>query len=482
MKALAQFQVVVFILLALSFEPVLGSEGYNFKDIDHVIANYFAETSAAQIKTGAKILEQASPKNEQLLDVAATILEQNYQLNSDYWEDASAWLLRALGSSENMRYSALVENIEASSKSGKIKRYAARALRELRKGGGGSKPFNTYKVNLEQYRTHVASLNPSKEFTPDYIGIVSVGDTLTEVYTKLGNPSSVGIYHFTTRKAFAGTIQLEHLKLNYRGAGDIRFNSVSGEYIVDSIVPTINAVVALPQSNTPKNQNSAESEYTAEILRLADKINSGLYGNQKDAIDELRYSGISDKRVFDPLKSYISEGLKTADTKAQIDQVSWLIKGLAYSGRLEYEPFFVDIVSNSDNKKIARYTSSALDLVRTYSSWNPIISKDLQSAPKGMLDVYRVLNMLRAGDINLQIVGAKIAVKQDVFDETILKFASSRLNQAGFSATEKFEVDLMAWLCRYVGSYAGSDEIALFERLSEEAKSGKVRKYAKRYL
>lgn len=465
---------VAFLSLFAAVTCASASEFY--QGVDHAVATYLSETSAVQVKVGVKILYGRDEKPAELLDVAAGILADHYQEPSEYWVDTLAWIVRLLGDTGEERFLPLINKVVSGSTERKLQRYAVGALENYANPAATPEGFTP--VDLEQFRQKVAASLAKEKFPQDFLNSVKVGDTMAEVYEKLGKPSEVTLFNYKMHKRYAGTISLDHLNLIYRGAGEIHFNSVAGQYVVEST----SAYVSPIQFDSVEANPDGNVELEAMIVRLAKQISSDVYIVQRRAIKELEYAGIDDPRVFEPLKKNIEERLKALDKGESAGEISWLIKGLAYSGNLAYEPFLLDIIDNIDNRKIERHTRTAVSLLEDYSAYNPIITNNLEHAPPGMLEAMRFFNMLSGPNPSLRLLALRRMYDIHFVDPTVLKLAARELEELGYYASTIEDLQLVALLCKYIAAFGTEEQVEIVVVLAEKADNSKVRKYAKRAL
>ena len=86
-----------------------------------------------EIRWGAKMLYKTEPYDPIALGVVNRVLLQGYNAHPDdkYHADAMAWLCKILGNSKDNRYMSTVQEVLDHTKSSKIKKHAAKAIRSF---------------------------------------------------------------------------------------------------------------------------------------------------------------------------------------------------------------------------------------------------------------------------------------------------------------------------------------------------------------
>lgn len=212
------------------------------------------------IQGSAEDIYNTGVKDQEVLDVAAQALSEIYlkNPNSADYSQATSWLCKALGNSENGRYRSLVETVAKANIHRKTRKYCEKALDGLPKGATTS--FEPGSVDLARYRdggaaqlagATKASAAVSKpavaksEAAPgkrvDFSG-VKEGMSMQEVDSLLGPPTAQTSY--MTGKQFQpfnfGARDLQRTKYLYKGVGHIVFSLKSaykGVYRVIEVVP-----------------------------------------------------------------------------------------------------------------------------------------------------------------------------------------------------------------------------------------------------
>lgn len=172
--------------------------------------------NAEEFRAAARGVIAENIKNTTVLDALAETTLKNYTREGE-WVDAAAWATRALGESGNPRYVGVLDTINSSKASRKIKKYAKKAVKQLGPTSdtpqykAGSVSLATVKANADNaYDRLTKSLDaPAGKET---IAIATVGMSQSQIMARCGPPSSTTAY--VTGKSF--------IPFNFRGKDSVR--------------------------------------------------------------------------------------------------------------------------------------------------------------------------------------------------------------------------------------------------------------------
>lgn len=184
------------------------------------------------VSQAAQSIYHTGYRDQEVLDVAAEVLAQKYRTATSNSEaDAYAWVCKALASSGNGRYKALLSQV-AEADNRKLQRHCSKAAGSL---SAGASTFSAGSVNLERYRSGAATTaQPTTQAVAPAQGKgsfsnVVVGMSMDEVNALIGAPSAT--YSHQTGKAwipfnFKGKDVARVVNL-YKGQGRITFSQES---------------------------------------------------------------------------------------------------------------------------------------------------------------------------------------------------------------------------------------------------------------
>jgi hypothetical protein len=178
-------------------------------------------------RAGEEIFNQGL-KDQELLDVAAEALAQNYAKNTgETYVDAMSWLCKALGNSANGRYQELLTDVAKKASNRKLSKYCEKGAGSLPKGAAA---YVAGSVNLDRYKeggaaygaaSAQATPKPTPAAAPAPVGkadfsLVKVGMTMAEAVTLIGEPTNTSSH--VTGKAFR--------PFNFTGKGSVRSSAL----------------------------------------------------------------------------------------------------------------------------------------------------------------------------------------------------------------------------------------------------------------
>ncbi len=220
------------------------------------------------------------------------------------------------------------------------------------------------------------------------------------------------------------------------------------------------------------------------IDAMTETIKSGTSAERIQLATSLDYSGITDKELFDAINKAILDEYPTVGANSQkIDEVSWLCKGLATSGRLEYKPTFEQILATNAPSKLKRHTRNSLAYIDDFAAWNPYInSKDYAQDGRSASDAKNI-SMLKSGIPVLQKKAAGRVINSPTSDEAVYEVIAEELIK-GYSKSPKdgAHFDAMGWLCKALGVSGRTKYRSVLEEVKASSPSRKIKRHAKKAL
>ncbi len=224
----------------------------------------------------------------------------------------------------------------------------------------------------------------------------------------------------------------------------------------------------------------AKDYSTSEYIKI---FKSGSADEQSRAAKSLEWAGISDPRIFDLMEKNLLAGYKTADSRSTVGHMSWLTKGLSFSGQEKYRATIEEVAANGGHKKLRKYASTSLEMLPKYKRWNAILSGSKGNKKGKSKEINKLVRMLRSDEHELNYAAAHEIYEKGMNDAYLLdtlKQATER--RIAEDASSREYVDAAAWMLRALGATRQEKHLAVLENAAENAKHKKVRKYAKKYL
>jgi hypothetical protein len=190
--------------------------------------------------------------------------------------------------------------------------------------------------------------------------------------------------------------------------------------------------------------------------------------------ESFAWMGLSDPRIFDILeKRVLDEHEAVRYDKSGKGRVARYIRALGFSGNAKYEPTLQRFEKDSGYE---RYAREALQDLPRYRAWNPVISNRASFDPRYTDDVNRILNMLRADDLELKHIGAKRIYFRHK-DEVLLEKLAEEV-RANYMSTDPQYSDAIAWMLKALGRARDPKYLPLLDEALATAPDRKIRKYA----
>jgi hypothetical protein len=194
------------------------------------------------------------------------------------------------------------------------------------------------------------------------------------------------------------------------------------------------------------------------------------------AVDELGWKGISDTRVYDLIEGrLLQDAAQASRSKVDRNRVNRSIKALGFSGQAKYEP---TLATFAGERAYGAYAKRAMENLKQYARWNPIIADRSTWDPQYPDDVNRVRNMLRSNDLELQRIGAKRVFYTKSQEPVLLDLVADRLRDCYKTAGEGEAVDVAGWMVNALGIAATDKYRPLLEEVARGAASDKVQRRA----
>ncbi|WP_101759760.1 hypothetical protein [Oceanicoccus sp. KOV_DT_Chl] len=204
---------------------------------------------------------------------------------------------------------------------------------------------------------------------------------------------------------------------------------------------------------------------------------------QKDALNDLQWSGLSSVAIYDVIENNLQTVYPTASSKAEIEQASWYAKVLGASGDDKYSTTLKGILNSGANKKVKKYASKGLDNIQKYQQWNPIIRDKSSYNPKYSQKINGFANMIKSQDWELKRIAAKRIHFEHLYDEFLLDAVEAEVKALyKDNYSDKTEIDCMAWLTKAIAGSGNTKYKDTVSMVANEAGNRKVKKYASKYL
>lgn len=219
-----------------------------------------------------------------------------------------------------------------------------------------------------------------------------------------------------------------------------------------------------------------EEDVQRYLAALADPLT-----NTDKVVDELAWKGISDPRVYDLIEERLLDEAPDARRRNRGDRsrIGHYLRGLGYSGQEKYAP---TIAKFRGDRAYARHAAQALEDLKHYARWNPVISSRATFDPQLSDDANRVRNMLRSDDRLLQRLGAKSVYFRQGRDAALLDLVAEQLRASYKDIPGREAGDAVAWMVKALGKSGDRKYVPLLKEVSEGVRDGQVSREVEGWL
>jgi hypothetical protein len=190
-------------------------------------------------------------------------------------------------------------------------------------------------------------------------------------------------------------------------------------------------------------------------------IFSGDKSGHVSGAQSLQWVGISDTRVFDLVEQRLkADADAVRNDRAEKDRAAWYIRALGWSGDRKYEPTLSSFLGD---RTYERYAKSAIEEMRRYQKWNPIISNRATFDPKLSDDANRVMNMLVSDDLQLKVLATKRILNGQHREEPLLERLAQEAKAGYTKGGDAETTEATASMLRALGSSRNPKYVALLE-------------------
>ncbi len=217
-----------------------------------------------------------------------------------------------------------------------------------------------------------------------------------------------------------------------------------------------------------------------DIDHMVDTVLSGTRTQRIQLAKSLEFSGITVKRLFDAIDKVILDEYASVGTdKYKIDEVSWLCKGLATSGRPEYKKTFDQVLASGVSSKLLRHARDSAARLDDWALWNPYLNSTEYAAEGRKPADAKSLSMLHSGIPVLQKKAAGQVINDGTKDGAVYDAIAEELTVgAAIKPRDGTHVDAMGWLCKALGSSHQAKYKEVLEKVRDTSPNSKIRRHA----
>lgn len=198
------------------------------------------------------------------------------------------------------------------------------------------------------------------------------------------------------------------------------------------------------------------------------------------AVEELAWKGISDTRVYDIIEDrLLVESPRATRRRSRGDRgIGHYIRGLGFSGQEKYAK---TISLFLEERAYGRPARQALEDLKQYARWNPVISSRASWEPQYSDDVNRIRNMLHSNDRTLQRLGAKCVYFRHGGETVLLDLLAKQVLASYNNVPDAESADAVAWMVKGLGKSGNRNYVPVLKEASQ-SRDGKVSREADAWL
>ncbi|PMG28878.1 hypothetical protein BCU94_03270 [Shewanella sp. 10N.286.52.C2] len=203
---------------------------------------------------------------------------------------------------------------------------------------------------------------------------------------------------------------------------------------------------------------------------------------QKQAIESMILVGLEDPSIYNTIKSKIETELPSATDKYLIDNVSWLIKGLGYSGDPQYNGFLVSLSQGEAHLKIRKYAKAAIEDLKKFQKWNVFLQdkSHYDKTQPRLQNTYAAA--LRSDDLALIRLTARRIITEWIFDDYMLSQLAIQLQPMRLIDDSRLAIDAYAYVAKGLAISGSAQYKPVVADIAANAKQKTLRRYANSYL
>lgn len=234
---------------------------------------------------------------------------------------------------------------------------------------------------------------------------------------------------------------------------------ISSKPILTLILTTLLCSVSTFADSAPDTKASSEKIPTTQQSALEKELEYiiDIYTNQdrktqiRSVNTRLKFSGITDVRLFDIAEKSLLANYKFEETINDRQYSSWLILMLGFSGQEKYKISIEQVLAWTSSTVVKKHSKHSLKVLPKFRLWNTVISQNLHNITGVELKKARAKNMLHAEDPELIRAGASILYHYYRFDKELTDLAEKRLLAIYQKSSNGPYAEASAWLCKLLG-------------------------------
>jgi len=232
--------------------------------------------------------------------------------------------------------------------------------------------------------------------------------------------------------------------------------------------------------------NASQADLDKEINYYADSFSGNDSKKHKKQFFKLLSSGITSPKVFDHVAKKLIAHMKEEKTLTA-ENASWYAKILGASGNEKYRKLLIEVGANAKPAKLRRHAKQSVSQLDKHIQWNPILAKDLSSAPEGRLEEYRFVNIMSVYDKDFYRAVLR-NVKQVFLDKNFKPLiVQALIDRTEYelkrqSNVDSLHIETLSWLVKTIGHSGDVTHKPFLKDVLKRSKVSKVKKHTRQAI
>lgn len=237
----------------------------------------------------------------------------------------------------------------------------------------------------------------------------------------------------------------------------------------------------VPVVDEPQPTGLASKDYipAAALTPYFEGLQNSRKKKRIDTYKALIENWINSTELYDKVKQQVLDNYQGTKS-SQVDEVTWALKALAYSGLEQYRPVLEEVASQAKDEDLREDANQFLKEMELRIIQANIIHDVTTMEPSLDWQANQLSNMLRSGYETLRSRAVKVIYRQYPQNQYLLAQLARILKKEApeYRFRNGYQEDFYAWICRVLGASKDKQYKALLDDLALNAFSGKVKNYA----
>jgi hypothetical protein len=216
-----------------------------------------------------------------------------------------------------------------------------------------------------------------------------------------------------------------------------------------------------------------------ESTELFAGVKSSNYKTRLDSLKIIERTVVVNPEMFDYIQSRLLESYqKKAMSDKWTDEMAWHCKALASSADKKYIGTLKTVSESTDNPKLERHCSNALDKYEIYSQHREVMSKP--KLPGISVEGSGYVHLISSGNAEMMRMGIRKIMTSHYKEEAVFdRVRDVLLAEYNPNPSDSKYIDSLSWLCKGLATSGNSKYVDDLKTVEKNAASTKLQKYAR---